>query len=68
MKMHPSVTKDRICDAAEQSLFGDGGMAICIACGKDVEGLEPDVRKAKCPACDEHAVYGAEELLFIVQD
>jgi hypothetical protein len=37
----------------------------CLACGEDAYGCEPDARKYKCEACEEHEVYGMAELLFM---
>lgn len=39
---------------------------ICIACGEDAEGVEPDARKYECESCGEKKVYGCQELLFMV--
>lgn len=67
MKMHPSITPERIMGAVERqhSSFDDPG--FCIACGLDVMGVEPDASEYECESCGEHKVYGAEELLFHVQ-
>jgi len=37
---------------------------ICITCGYEQEGVEPDARKYECEDCGERKVYGAEELLL----
>ena len=65
MNVHKSVTTTRIIQAAEESAFGTGNPGICIACGDDAEGCEPDASKHECEGCGEAAVYGAEELLLI---
>lgn len=61
MKMHESITQDRIMEACEQ----DDNLGFCIACGEEAYGVEPDARKYECESCGEHAVYGAEELLLM---
>lgn len=66
MKVHKSVTPDRIIAAVEESMVGMGNPGICIACGDDADGCEPDARKYTCEGCGEAAVYGAEELLMII--
>lgn len=66
MKVHNSVKIDRIIALAEESMFGMGNPGICIACGEDVEGVEPDARQYECESCEERAVYGAEELMIII--
>lgn len=62
--MHPSVTAARIEEAARASMFGCDNPGICIACGADRDGCEPDAREYPCYECGENAVYGAEELLI----
>ncbi len=66
MKMHPSITEDRIADACGRRAFSLDNPGFCIACGLDAEGVEPDARKYECDRCGERAVYGAEELLLEV--
>jgi predicted amidophosphoribosyltransferase len=61
--IHPSVTLDRVCDMAEQEMFGTENPGICISCGEDADGCEPDARQYKCESCGQHAVYGPAELL-----
>lgn len=41
----------------------NGGM--CIACGSETSGVEPDARKYTCETCGEACVYGLEELLLM---
>jgi predicted RNA-binding Zn-ribbon protein involved in translation (DUF1610 family) len=68
MKMHESVTLDRIVEAAKQSMFGGASYddtGICVACGEDAYGVEPDAEKYECEACGEQAVYGGEQLLLL---
>lgn len=66
MKIHTSINTDRVIALAQESMFGMGNPGICIACGEDAEGCEPDARKYECDCCGEHAVYGAEELMLII--
>jgi len=62
MKMHPSLTPERIMAVAEDAQLGLADPGFCIACGVDVYGVEPDARRYECEACGEKAVFGAEEL------
>jgi hypothetical protein len=62
MKMHSSVTVDRVLAMAQR----DEDEGICIACGEDAYGVEPDARGYECEACGEDRVYGAEELLMML--
>jgi hypothetical protein len=62
MKIHPSITQDRVLEAVE----ADDNLGFCTACGADAYGVEPDARGYECEECAAKAVYGAEELLFIL--
>ncbi len=60
MRMHRSITEDRVMEAWE----ADDNLGFCTACGAEAGGVEPDAREAPCEACGEPAVFGAEELMF----
>lgn len=64
MKLHPSVTADRVSEAVERTMTSLDNPGFCIACGQEAEGCEPDARRYECESCGEYAVYGAEELLL----
>ena len=64
MKIHPSITEDRILEACERRMTSLDDPGFCLACGNEQGGCEPDARAYECEACGEHAVYGAEELLI----
>lgn len=57
---HPSVTLERIMPMVEDQMFGMGNPGICVACGDETDGCEPDARNYECHSCGEHEVYGAE--------
>ena len=54
------VTLEQVMTAVESGDY----IGICIACGYEQEGVEPDARKYECEDCGEDKVYGAEELLL----
>lgn len=60
MKIHDSITVNRVMEAVEQ----DDNLGFCNACGDEVSGVEPDACGYECECCGEAAVYGAEELLI----
>jgi hypothetical protein len=64
VKLHPSLTTDRIADATRRQMFDLDNPGFCIACGGEQEGCEPDARKYVCESCGARAVYGAQELLL----
>ena len=61
---HPSVTLEAIVEAVERHQTSLDNPGFCLACGAEVEGVEPDARNYKCECCGEKRVYGAEELLM----
>ena len=38
---------------------------VCLACGEDAYGVEPDARRYTCEECGAAKVYGAEELMMM---
>lgn len=66
MKMHPTLTRERIEEAVERRLSSLDNPGFCIECGDEADGCEPDAREYQCEACGEMAVYGADELLLEV--
>ncbi len=66
MKMHKSITQERIFDAIERRDYALDNPGFCIACGEDAEGVEPDACEYTCEACDAPKVFGAEELLLSI--
>jgi Zn finger protein HypA/HybF involved in hydrogenase expression len=61
MKLHESISIERIIELVE----ADDNQGLCLACGDEAYGVEPDARKYKCESCGELKVYGAEELLIM---
>ena len=65
MKMHKSLTADRIMDGVERYKLDNDNPGFCVACGHEQGGCEPDARRYECEACGEPKVYGAEELMWL---
>lgn len=65
--IHRRVTLRRVTRAIEQSMEDTSNPGFCIACGAEAEGCEPDAREYPCSSCQARAVYGAEELLIMLQ-
>jgi Zn finger protein HypA/HybF involved in hydrogenase expression len=57
------LSLDRITMLIEE----DENCGICRACGATAYGVEPDARRYECEECGASEVYGAEELLIMVQ-
>ena len=66
MKMHPSITLDRVMDTIERRDMALDNPGFCLACGADAEGVEPDAQRVECEACGEPAVFGADEILLMM--
>ena len=66
MKIHPSVTPERVEAAVEREQTSLDNPGFCIRCGADADGVEPDARKCECEICGESGVYGASELLIML--
>ena len=56
----PDVSVDQIIAAAER----DDNTGICVLCGSEQSGVEPDARAYWCESCRGNGVYGAEELII----
>tara|TARA_R110002126_G_scaffold94650_1_gene223239 strand:+ start:497 stop:709 length:213 start_codon:yes stop_codon:yes gene_type:complete len=65
-KERATLNPDRIAALAEESMFGTSNPGICIACGDECDGVEPDARNYTCESCGEPEVFGAEELLMSI--
>lgn len=64
MRLHSSLTVDRVLEAAEGQMYGLDNPGFCVACGADADGCEPDARGYECEECGKRSVYGAEELML----
>ena len=63
--IHPSITQDRVVEAARSQMFGMENPGFCLACGEDADGCEPDARNYPCEVCGECQVFGAQEVLLM---
>jgi len=66
MKIHDSITLERVTEAVKSEMFGLDNPGFCIACGADHDNCEPDARGYECYECGENKVYGAAELLLYI--
>ena len=64
MRIHPSITPERVMDAVKRRETDLENPGFCLACGEEQEGCEPDARNYQCESCGEYQVFGAEEILF----
>lgn len=59
-------TTASILDAAV-SLLEDGEdcTGICLHCGEEADGVEPDAEGYRCENCGRHTVAGAEQIILL---
>jgi hypothetical protein len=66
IKIHPSITFERVADACHQRETSLDNPGFCLACGADHDGCEPDARGYECYECGKNTVYGSEECLMLL--
>lgn len=66
MKIHSSITIPRVTELVMEGMYSLYNPGICLSCGGDSDGCEPDARNYECTACGEFEVYGAEEILLML--
>ena len=64
--MHESITSERVIEVCELAEFSLDNPGICVSCGEDAQGCEPDAAKYECEACGGPFVYGTEALLLMM--
>jgi hypothetical protein len=63
-KVHSSITIQRVIDACEGGDRLDNP-GMCLGCGADADGCEPDARRYDCEECGFPRVYGCEQILLM---
>ena len=61
---HESITEDRVTAMCMRQLTTLDNPGICLACGCEADGCEPDAENYTCEACGESCVMGAEQILI----
>ena len=64
MRVHKSITEERIESVVRDCMFGLDNIGICLSCGEEQEGCEPDAQEYECYSCGENQVYGVEEIML----
>ena len=49
-----------------QAIAADNYIGFCRECGEEQEKCEPDLQREKCRSCGNFEVYGAEEMLIMI--
>ena len=58
------VTAEQIIETVKRRRTTLDDPGFCLACGTEVNGVEPDAREYECDACGELQVFGCEEILL----
>lgn len=66
MKIHKSLTPERVAEAVERSLTTLDNPGFCVACGEEADGCEPDAQHYECECCGKRQVFGANYLLVML--
>ena len=61
-----NLDADAVIDAVKREMFGMDNPGFCIECGEENDGCEADAEEYECACCEEHAVFGAAELLMYI--
>lgn len=62
-RIHGSVTLDRVLELHEE--HSDEFPGLCLSCGEDARGVEPDAERYRCDFCGERSVYGVEQIAIL---
>lgn len=63
LKMHASITPYLVAEAVRRRMQSLDNPGFCLACGLEVDGVEPDAENYECESCGEHQVWGADQIL-----
>lgn len=66
LRIHKSLTIDRVQEAAERSFTTLDNPGFCLSCGEEADGCEPDARNYECEHCGARKVFGAFEVLTLI--
>lgn len=52
-----------LCEERGTTLSNPG---ICLSCGEEQDGCEPDARNYECESCGAYKVFGTEEVVMML--
>ena len=67
MKIKAKFDTDYLLEIVQENMFGLESIGLCIDCGAEREGTEPDAQRYLCDECGNRSVYGAEKILMQVE-
>ncbi len=63
---HKSITDDVVMEACERRAMTLDDPGICLICGQEAGGVEPDAENYKCESCGAEQVFGSDQLLLVI--
>ncbi len=60
--VHHDNANEALCCRRSRSTDDPG---LCLTCGADADGVEPDAQGYDCESCDAPTAYGYEELMMM---
>jgi hypothetical protein len=63
-RWHVTVTSVAVMEACDRRQISLDNPGICLACGFEQDGCEPDARGYECASCGEAQVFGSDEILM----
>lgn len=61
---HESITEDRVVAMCMRTARTVDNPGMCLACGSEQDGCDPDAEGDTCDECGESCVMGAEQILI----
>lgn len=65
-RWHASITEDRIIELHNRRATSLDDPGLCLACGAEAEGVEPDSRNYSCDVCGDTQVFGIEDIVIAI--
>lgn len=62
---HHSINGKLLSEMVERRMASLDNPGVCLSCGIEADGVEPDATGYECEACGEPTVFGAEEALMM---
>jgi hypothetical protein len=62
------ATNEQILGIIEENNSTGSNLGICLSCGNQQDGCEPDARNYECESCGTRQVFGAEEALMMISE
>lgn len=65
-RWHRTITEERLSEMVERRMTSLDNPGVCLSCGIEVDGVEPDAADYECETCGDPTVFGADEALMML--